>query len=127
MLDVWSYTVTVLPSLTICTSPRSLCSSSRRRPSADAHSRPFAPAISGLVPWPMLALSISLFVKLIRAVTPLTGAALAASCSATASGLAGGVGPLPPMAPAASAAPPARRAQAAPMTSSRRGVEMRRR
>ncbi len=70
---------------------------------------------------------MSLLVKLIRAVTPPTGAAPAASCSATASGLAGGFGPLPLMAPAASAAPPATTAHAATMTSRRRGVEMRRR
>ena len=88
--------MSVVPSETICASPASDWSSSRRWPSLVSQSRPDAPESSGEPAAPASdpsALEPSrLFVNWIRAVTPSTGAAESASWTACESGSGGGVG-----------------------------------
>ena len=79
MFDDASYTVTFVSFQTICASPASDCSS-RRPPFAFIQSRPVAPVISAEPAWPVSAPDGKrLFVKVIRAVTPVGSAAPSAS------------------------------------------------
>ena len=106
-----------------CTSPASDCSS-RRPPFGFHQSRPVAPDMSAEPAWPTSAPEgKSLFVKVIRAVTPSGFAAASESCAACASGFAGGVAPPPPWAATATTAPPTSTMHAATASVIRRVVE----
>src|SRR3954454_19876340 len=108
------------PSETICASPLSDCSSSRSFPPSPSQSRPVAPLSSGPPP-SRLDESMSLLVKEMFAVIPVTSGAVTASWTARASGLAGGTGP-PFVAARAIAAPPAITTTTAVISARRRPV-----
>src|SRR6476646_11156022 len=118
-----SYIDSVRPSLVICVSPVSDCSSSRKRPSPASHSRPLAPLRSGLPA--IVPLGKRWLVKVMRALNPATGLECRAAFRAEASERGGGLGPEPLDAsaiPVASTAAIGRRVTAISL-----GVERRRR